>query len=103
MSYIPSIDVHFTQFKSASDKLRDLSGQLESVSTEGIDNYVTGLRPVWDEDGTDIFVRRLEMIGSELRKEANAMTKVVDDIEKEALMVFDAEMFSRGLAFSRWF
>ena len=101
MSYIPSIDVHFGQFKSASDKLQDLSSQLRAASGEGIETYIMGLKKVWSEENTEIFAGKLCDIGNNLKVQADEMSKVVDDIEREAWLVFDAEMFSRGLAFSR--
>lgn len=101
MSYIPSIDVHFSRFKTASDTLRDLTNELEALATGGFDCMIQDLKSSWEEEGADMFVHSLRLVGNELYQEADKMTEVVDEIEKEALLVFDAELFSRGLAFTR--
>lgn len=101
MSYIPSIDVHFAQFKTSVDKLKDLVLQLESISNGGLEKYMSELKGVWNDEGTCLFSLKMDEIRGTLQTQTQGMKNVVDEIEKEALVTFDAELFSRGLAFSR--
>lgn len=101
MSYIPSIDVHFAQFKTSVDKLKDLVLQLENISNGGLEKYMLELKGVWNDEGTNLFSLKMNDIRGTLQTQAQGMKNVVDEIEKEALVTFDAELFSRGLAFSR--
>ena len=103
MSFIPSIDVHFTQLRTATETFRELTTQLKVLATEGFENQINELRLSWEEEGMNLFTRKLQDVGGELQSEADAMSGVVDEIEKEALLLFDAELYSRGLAFSRWY
>lgn len=101
MSLIPSIQVDFSQFMAAKNNINAITSNLKDNSVSGIKDHMNATVKSWDENAKDSFIRKEENITDILLQKIYDIEALVDSIEKDALIIFDAELYSRGLAINR--
>lgn len=101
MNPIPFIDINFDEFKTARDNLRDLTLELDNLTTSKINGHMDNVKSAWSDKGADLFLKKEEELSCEFIELSKDINALLDEIEEKAWMIFDAELFSKGLAIYR--
>ena len=98
MSLIPSIEVNFDNLKNAKDAMRRMCSLLDPLINDDLQNSVTDIKKLWQDENCERYINDTQKIINMLCDIKKSIDVLVDEIEKEAVMVFDAELYGRGLA-----
>ncbi|MCR4991128.1 MAG: hypothetical protein K6A38_09725 [Lachnospiraceae bacterium] len=101
MSLIPSIEVNFDNLKKAKETMDRTLTVLNTMINEDLAEGLGQISKMWDDVNGKEYCLKMQQIVNMLSEIENAITLIVDEIEKEAVTVFDAELFGRGLAINR--
>ncbi|MCR4789423.1 MAG: hypothetical protein K5888_12655 [Lachnospiraceae bacterium] len=101
MSLIPSIEVNFDNLKCAKDAMRRMCSLLDTLINEDLAGSAVSIGSLWQDENGRQFVNDSRRITDMLCEIKRSMDRIVDEIEKEAVTVFDAELYGRGLAINR--
>ena len=101
MSLIPSIEVNFDNLKNAKDAMRRMCSLLDTLINDDLQNSVNDIKKIWQDENSEHYINDTQKIINMLCDIKKSIDVLVDEIEKEAVMVFDAELYGRGLAINR--
>ena len=101
MSLIPSIEVNFDNLKNAKDTMRKMCTLLDTLINDDLQNSVSDIKKLWQDENCERYLNDTQKIINMLCDIKRSIDVLVDEIEKEAVTVFDAELYGRGLAINR--
>ncbi len=101
MKLMPSIDIDFDGFTATKDTFKSLAGELLVLSNKSVLEHINRMKGCWSETTANEFLTKETLINEEIMHQTENIIKLIEDIEREAVCIFDAEMFGRGLALCR--
>lgn len=101
MSLIPSIEVDFDNLKNAKYTMKKLCMLLGRITDEDLYESMNEIKMLWTDENSPLLLKRTQQIADMLSEIQKSLSEIVDEIEKEAVTVFDAELFGRDLAINR--
>lgn len=101
MGPIPLIDIDFSKLKSTRDILRDLLVQVRMLIDKDIEEHICLTEEIWQEESMRIFIEREKNVCMMTLNTTSKIDNLLEEIEEEAWLIFDAELFSKGLAIYR--
>ena len=101
MSLIPSIEVNFDNLKTAKDTMKKMCTLLDTLINEDLTGCMADIKVFWQDENGERFLSDTGRCINILCDIKRSIDLIVDEIEKEAALVFDAELYGRGLAINR--
>lgn len=96
-----TIEMHFKEILSLTEKLKRLSEDLGGIGEETIPEAIAVAKRGWNsESGRKLMERELK-IGMQIREESDALRHLTEEMEKQAKEMYRAEQMNSQLAVTR--
>lgn len=96
-----TIEMHFREILSLTDKIKCLSEDLTGIGEETIPEAIVAAKRGWNsESGRKLMERELK-IGIQVREESEALRHLAEEMKKQAEDMYRAEQMNSQLAVTR--
>lgn len=96
-----TIEIHFQEILSLTEKVRSLSEDLGGIGEETIPRVINDVRRGWNSEcGKKLMERELKL-GMQIREEAEILGHLSEEMKKQAEKMYQAEQINSQLAVTR--
>lgn len=96
-----TIEMHFKEILSLTEKVNRLSKGLSGIGEETIPETVAAVKRGWNSACGKKFMERELEIGIQIREEADALKRLAEEMKKQAEEMYRAEQMNSQLAVIR--
>ncbi len=96
-----TVDIRFTEFKSAKEKTDEYLSRLNALSEEALASHCASLKGIWDSAEASAFYGKEVRIHGVFKDALASMQEVIDGISDEASLLYQIECFNRNIGLFR--
>ncbi|MCM1126871.1 MAG: hypothetical protein NC429_10415 [Lachnospiraceae bacterium] len=93
-----TIEMHFQEIQSLTDKMKSLSEALSGIGKETIPDAVCAVKRGWNSESGKRLMERELKLGMQIREEAERLSRLSKETQKQAEEMYRAEQANSRLA-----
>lgn len=96
-----TIEIHFQEILSLTEKMRSLSENLGGIGEETIPGAIAVVRRGWNSECSKKLMERELKLGMQIQEEAEILRYLSEEMKKQAEEMYRAEQMNSQLAVTR--
>lgn len=96
-----TIELHFKEIMSLASRLKELSGELDSLAGDKMMQLICNIKTDWNSECADILTGREVKIASLIIEEARHLNDLAQEMESQAEKMYQREIENTRLAVTR--
>lgn len=93
-----AIEMHFQEIRSMTDKMKSLSESLKGIGEETVPDAVCAVKRGWSSESGQRLMERELKLGVQIREEAERLSRLSEEVQKQAEEMYRAEQANSQLA-----
>ena len=96
-----TVDIRFTEFKSAKEKTEEYLTRLTAISDDALNAHSGSLKGIWESEEASEFYGKEVRVHGIFEDALASMREVIEGIDDEATLLYQIECFNRNIGLFR--